>query len=120
MSNHSRDLILEKADEYAHSVYKVSKKLPKEELFGLCSQLTRSALSVSLNIVEGYARQSKKSQKQFLVIAFGSLKESQYLLGFGRDEKYFLDHEIKPIYGIGDQVARMLWRKIQTLATNSS
>lgn len=43
-------------DEYAHLVYKVTKNFPKEELFGITSQLRRSVLSVILNYIEGYAR----------------------------------------------------------------
>lgn len=80
-------ILLKKADSYAHSVYELTKQLPKDELFGLTSQLRRAALSVPLNIIEGYARQSTKVQVQFLHVSYGSLKESQYLINFAVEEK---------------------------------
>jgi len=55
------------ADQYAHNVYSISKKLPKEELFGIVSQARRASLSVVLNVIEGFARNSNKSYKNFLV-----------------------------------------------------
>ncbi|OGL35435.1 hypothetical protein A3F65_01665 [Candidatus Saccharibacteria bacterium RIFCSPHIGHO2_12_FULL_47_16b] len=61
----SVDILLEKADQYAHDIYQLAKQLPKEESFGLSTQLKRAALSVPLNIVEGYARQSSQSEANF-------------------------------------------------------
>lgn len=110
-----RDLVLERADRYAHAVYAVSKKLPKSELFGLTSQLRRAALSVPLNITEGYARQSTAYQKNFLMIAYGSLKESQYLLTFSVEESYVTPEDIKDAFELGDGLGGMLWKKTQTL-----
>ncbi|MBI5328555.1 MAG: four helix bundle protein [Deltaproteobacteria bacterium] len=49
----------EKIDKYVHLVYRLTRKLPKEELYGVVSQLRRSALSVMLNYIEGYARIEK-------------------------------------------------------------
>src|SRR3989344_3513398 len=75
-------------DDYVHRVYTVTKTFPKDEQFGLTSQLRRSAISVMLNYVEGYARQRNAVYKNFLEISYGSLKESQYLLQFTGDQKY--------------------------------
>ncbi len=111
----SKDILREKADLYAHAVYKLSAKLPNDELFGLCSQLRRAALSVPLNIVEGYARQSVKSEKQFLTIAYGSLKEAQYLIQFAVIENYLTAEEIRAPFEAGDEIARILWAKQRTL-----
>lgn len=75
-------------DEYAHFVYALTRNFPKEELYGVTSQLRRSALSVILNYIEGYARGREKVHKNFLEISYGSLKESKYLLHFSLVEKY--------------------------------
>jgi four helix bundle protein len=68
------------ADDFAMQVYRVTKPFPRDELFGLTSQLRRAALSVPTNIVEGQASGSKKDFRRFLYIANASLVESEYLL----------------------------------------
>jgi four helix bundle protein len=80
--------VWEKANEYALAVYKVTNQFPREELYGITSQLRRAALSVALNIVEGQASSSKKDFLNFLNIANRSLVESEYLLEFSRDLTY--------------------------------
>jgi four helix bundle protein len=74
-------------DEYVHLVYKLARKFPQEELYGVTSQLRRSALSVMLNYIEGFARIRNAVQKNFLEISYGSLKESKYLLNFSLVEE---------------------------------
>lgn len=86
--NNKVDNVLKMAEQYAHAVYGIAHKLPKHELYGLTSQLRRAALPVPLNVVEGYARQSKKSEAQFLTIAYGSLKEAQFILNFAAIQGY--------------------------------
>ena len=66
------------ADDLAVSVYKATKKFPKDELYGITSQLRRAASSVAANIVEGSARESLKDYLHFLQIARASLSETQY------------------------------------------
>lgn len=68
------------ADDLAVAVYQVTKLFPKEELYGLTSQLRRAAVSVASNIAEGSARESQKDYLHFLYIARASLTEVQYLL----------------------------------------
>ena len=68
------------ADDLAVAVYKVTKRFPKEELYGITSQLRRAASSVAANIVEGSARESVKDYLHFLQIARASLSETQYFL----------------------------------------
>jgi four helix bundle protein len=84
-------------------------------LFGLVSQLRRASISVPLNIVEGYARQSAKSQAQFLNIAYGSLKESQFIIGFAIEENYISAEFAKETLLLGEEIARMVWTKTKTL-----
>ena len=74
-------------------VYKVTNVFPKEELFGLTSQLRRASISVPANIVEGYARSSKNELLQFLSIARGSLAECEYYIHLSRDLDYINDSE---------------------------
>jgi four helix bundle protein len=66
----------------ARDVYAVTKGFPKEELYGLTSQIRRAAISVPANIAEGMGRQYKKDTIQFLFIARGSLYELKTLLQF--------------------------------------
>ena len=119
MSNAQRtmkdDPLSEKADELAHLVYKVTKKFPKEELYGLTSQLRRAVLSVPLNIVEGFARKGSRDYRQFLYIAYGSLKETKYLLNFAFEEGYLKEKEYGEISSLAEEVGKILWSSIKTL-----
>ena len=69
----------ELADALVISIYAITKSFPKEELYGLCSQIRRSAVSVPSNIAEGAGRNHKKEYLNFLYIAKGSLAELDYL-----------------------------------------
>jgi four helix bundle protein len=68
------------ADDLTVAIYEHTKFLPKEELYGLTSQLRRAAYSVPANIVEGSSRESKRDYLNFLYIARGSLSETQYFI----------------------------------------
>ncbi len=92
MRDHTKLRAFELADEVAVLVYRVTAGFPREELYGLTSQMRRAAVSVSSNIVEGCARDSQADYLRFLYIAFGSLRELHYQLnlskrlGFLRDQ----------------------------------
>lgn len=111
----ARDILLEKADKFAHLIFQVTKNFPREELFGLTSQLRRAALSIPLNMVEGFARQNRNEHRRFLEISYGSLKEAVYLLEFSFKEEYLGENDFKNISGLGDELAKMVWTKIKTL-----
>jgi four helix bundle protein len=78
--DHSKFKAFELADEVALMVYRVTACFPKEEQYGLVSQMRRAAVSVPSNIVEGCARASQADYNRFLTIAFGSLRELRYQL----------------------------------------
>ena len=101
-------LVWQKATDLAVDCYRASKKLPKSELYGLVSQIRRSASSVSANIAEGQARGVKGEVRQFLRIARGSLAELEtHLILCERVE--LLDREdIEPMLEHADEVGRML------------
>lgn len=96
-------------DEFAHFVYDISSSFPKEERFGLTSQIRRAAMSVVLNYVEGYARQRKNVLKNFLEISYGSLKETVYLLGFSYKRGLIDENKYKDAFQMSDRIGRMLW-----------
>ncbi len=70
-------VVWQKSHAFTLSVYEVTKKLPKDEQFGLTSQIRRAAVSIPSNIVEGYERGSMKEFQRFLLIARGSNAEVQ-------------------------------------------
>lgn len=104
-----------KMDDFAHTVYRVTKKFPKEELFGITSQLRRASLSVILNYVEGYARGIGRSYKNFLLISYGSLQESKYLLEFSFEEAYLPNNEYDFLLGLSNEIGAMIWSTIHKL-----
>src|SRR3989344_1323908 len=104
-----------KMDEYVHLIYRFTKSFPKEELYGVIYQLRRASLSVILNYIEGYARGKDKAHKNFLEIAYGSLKESKYLLHFSLVEKYITEKDYKHALQLNEDIGAMLWGIIRNL-----
>jgi four helix bundle protein len=80
--------VWKKAHELVLSVYKATKKYPKDELYGLVSQMQRAAVSVPANIAEGFKKKSRAEKTHFLTIAYGSLEEIRYYLILSRDLGY--------------------------------
>ncbi|MBL7032200.1 MAG: four helix bundle protein [Nitrospira sp.] len=108
MANYKTLIVFQKADELAFQIYKTTKTFPKSELYGLTSQIRRSALSVPTNIVEGYARKSKKELLHFINIAFGSHAETEYLFSFSKRLGYF-ETEFLSVENLISEVGRLLW-----------
>ncbi len=109
------DKLREKMDAYAHLVYKLTKQFPKEEMYGMTSQLRRAALSVALNYIEGYARGREKVYKNFLEISYGSLKESKYLLYFSFREDYISKEDYQKALRLAEEIGAMLWGILRKL-----
>lgn len=76
------------AHQFVLMIYKVSKKFPPDERFGLTNQIQRAAVSISSNIAEGFSRRSKKEKIQFYHISLGSLTEVQNQLLIAKDLLY--------------------------------
>jgi len=107
------DILKNKADELAFNVYRATKNFPKEEIYGITSQLRRAALSVVLNYIEGYARIGDKEYKRFLQMSYGSLKESKYLLYFSERERYIEKEDYKKLINLSEEIGAMLWTTIK-------
>jgi len=80
--------IWQRAHTWVLSVYKLSEKFPKHELFGLTSQIRRAAVSVPANFAEGFKKLSKADKLRFFNISQGSLEECRYYLLLARDLGY--------------------------------
>ncbi|HOH66852.1 MAG TPA: four helix bundle protein [Sedimentisphaerales bacterium] len=108
-------LAWQKADELAYQIYLATRTFPKEELYGMTSQIRRAGLSMPTNLVEGYARQGKKEFRQFVNIALGSLAEAKYLLGFALRLTYLKPEAHRHLHGQAEEVGRLLWKFYQSL-----
>ena len=83
---HFRNLLVwQKSHEMVLQVYRISRDFPREELYGLTSQLRRAAVSIPSNIAEGCSRGSDADFGRFLIIALGSSSEVEYQLLLARD-----------------------------------
>ncbi|MBU0967471.1 MAG: four helix bundle protein [Proteobacteria bacterium] len=89
MQDHTQLRAFELADEVAILTYLETRNFPKDEMYGLTSQMRRSAVSVPSNIVEGCARESQTEFLRFLEIAFASLRELRYQFGLSKRLGYF-------------------------------
>ena len=83
--------IWQRSHQLPLDIYKVSKSFPKDELFGLTSQIRRAASSIPTNIAEGCGRASNKDYAHFLQIAIGSASEVEYELLLAHDLEYIND-----------------------------
>lgn len=100
--------VWKEAVKFAGDVYKLTEKFPKKEMFGLTSQLTRAAVSISLNIAEGEGRRSDADLCRFIQISIGSLNEVVTLLFISLEQKYISKPEFNSFYSKCEQISRML------------
>ncbi len=108
-------IVWQKADDLAFEVYSATKSFPKDEIYGITSQLRRAVLSVPTNIVEGSGRQSKKELKQFVNVALGSLAEVEYLLDFSLRFGYLTAEIHKILQDARHETGNLLWRFYKSL-----
>jgi four helix bundle protein len=97
------------ADNLAFSVYSETKAFPKEEIYGITSQLRRAGISVAANIAEGTARGHKKEYLQFLYTARGSIAEIEYLLHLSNKLEYLKDDAYKKLEELRERTAKTLY-----------
>jgi len=110
-------IVWQKADEFAYQVYLETKKFPKEETYGMTSQLRRAAISIPTNIVEGAGRQGKGELKQFINIALGSLAETEYLLEFCFRLRYLDNESYSKLEGLRKNIGGLLWNFHKSITT---
>jgi four helix bundle protein len=112
----SKDLkVWTKAHELTLAVYRQTRVFPKEEMYGLTSQLRRAAASIGANIAEGCGRRSDGEMKRSLQIARGSASELEYHFVLARDLQLLGKDEFKNLEGKVLEVQRMLASLVQRL-----
>ncbi len=108
-------LVWQRARELVNSVYKLTEDFPKEETFGLKGQIRRAAISVVLNIVEGYRRSSRKDFLHFLNTADGSLSELEAAIEISLDLKFLNKANYEILEQKRAEVGYLLSRLIKSL-----
>jgi len=110
-----KDLVaFQKAYELALGTYQITRNYPKEEIYGLVSQMRRDAVAVPCNIAEGY-RRSRKEYIHFLRIAQGSCSELETLLSLSQDLKFIAESRSSNLYQLQEEVSRLLTGLITSL-----
>lgn len=109
------DLVVwQKSHALTLRVYQLTKSFPKEELFGLTSQMRRAAVSVAANIAEGFSKRSRPDKARIMNISQASLEELRYYTILAKDLGYLPEttdwHDL-------DEVARLLGAYVRALAS---
>jgi four helix bundle protein len=116
MSSNFRDLVVwQVAMDLADSIYDATESFPKDELFGLRSQLRHAAVSIPSNIAEGQSRNTVGEFRHFLGNARGSLSEVETQLELAKRRKYIPPQNLEKLLAACDRVARLLAGLVQTL-----
>ena len=107
------DLVMwQKAHQFVLDSYKISENFPKQEMYGLTSQLRRAVVSMPANIAEGFKKNGKSDKIRFLNIAQGSLEECRYFLILIQDLHYA---DTKDISERLDDISKMINSYIQKI-----
>ncbi|MBE9595056.1 MAG: four helix bundle protein [Proteobacteria bacterium] len=113
-----RDLqVWQKSMTLVTETYKISKGFPKDEVYGLTSQMRRCAISIPSNMAEGYGRNSTKEYLYFLRIATGSLYELQTQMEISMNLYYLNRDEFDKLYELSREIERMLSSLIRKLSS---
>jgi four helix bundle protein len=108
IQSHRELLVWKRAIHLSVAVYQLTASFPREEIYGLTSQLRRAGVSIASNIAEGYGRGSKGEYKQFLAIARGSNLEVQTQLVIARELKFASNTSIDEVDKLTVEIDKML------------
>ena len=100
--------VWQKAHEFALEIYKISATFPKDEIYGLTSQIRRAAVSIPSNISEGCGRLGNIELKQFLSVSMGSANETEYQLLLAHDLGYISPNNYKKLNSDIEEIRKML------------
>ncbi len=118
-SHNFRNLkVYQRSIEFAVKIYKLSNIFPKEELYGLASQIRRAVISISLNIAEGSANKSKKEFQKFLHISLGSVYEVIASLEIALKLDYCKKENFDKLLLEADEIAAMIFGFSKSLSSD--
>jgi len=100
--------VWQSAQEWAVLIYKITKTFSKDELYGITSQVRRSATSVSANIAEGFGRRTNNDKLHFYTMAYGSVLETQNFLYLSQKLEYIDENQLRDLIDMGTSVQRLL------------
>ncbi|NDV79639.1 four helix bundle protein [Dysgonomonas sp. 511] len=115
MGTHKDLTVWQKSIHLVKMIYVETKSFPKEELFGLISQMRRSAVSIPSNIAEGFGRGSKKECEHFVYIALGSASELETQLIIAKELDYFSGDKFNTLNMILTEIIKMLSALINSM-----
>lgn len=110
--------VWERSHQLALTIYKATKEFPKEELYGLTSQIRRSSMSIPTNIAEGCGRFTDADFARFLQIAMGSASETEYQLILAHDLEFLPNDSYEKLRNDVEEVKRMLASLLKTIRTD--
>jgi four helix bundle protein len=111
--------VYQRAIEFTVEIYRSSKTFPKEEIYGLTSQIRRAVTSISLNIAEGSGNNSEKEFKRFLEIALRSSYEVMSCLEIALRLKYCTKEDFERLIAEADEIAAMIVGFSKSLSSDS-
>lgn len=115
MRNFQELTIWQRSHSLTLKVYSITNTFPKDELFGIISQMRRSSSSIPTNIAEGCGRNSNPEMKRFLIIATGSASELEYQLILSKDLKYLPENLYKELQNELIEIRKMIHSFIKNL-----
>lgn len=108
MRPHRKIIAWQQSIEMAKRIYVIASKFPETEKFGLFSQLRRASVSVSCNIAEGAAGNTKKEFRRFLYYSSGSSIEVETLLFISKEPGFLKETDLNNLESLNDKVAALL------------
>jgi len=119
MQDYRKLLVWQKAHKLVIDVYVITKGFPKDELYGVTSQLRRAAVSIAANIVEGAGRKTKPDFARFLTMSLGSTNEVEYFLILSKDLDYVKSEKYESLNNQLIEVRKMLLSLERTINSES-
>jgi four helix bundle protein len=112
--------VWQEAMAVAELVYRLTTRFPKDEVYGMTSQIRRAAVSIAANIAEGHGRENSGSFVQFLRMSQGSLKELETHLVLAQRVNLASDKDVEPLMKRCDELGRMLRSLIRSIQRRQS
>lgn len=117
LKNYKELIVWQKAYSLCLEIYRTTKRFPKEEIYGLSSQIRRASISIPCNIAEGYGRKTTQDYIRFLYIAYGSICELETQMSLSGDLGYIEVDKLKILQEFIGEIERMLKALIKSLET---